>query len=187
MSKAAIVVAAILGTILVIGLWLAGNFNSLVVAKAQVDKSWATVETQYQRRLDLIDNLVATVKGAQKQEQTVFGDIAKARSQYAGSRSSNEQAVAAGQMETALARLLVITESYPELKSNTNVQALAGELTKTEDGIATARDGYNGTATNYNINISRFPKSLFASVFGYKKAELFKAESSASKVPKVQL
>lgn len=186
LSAAATAVLAVLGFVLVIGIWFSSNWNSLVVSKAQVDKSWSMVETQYQRRLDLIDNLVETVKGAQGQEQKVFGELAAARANYAGSRTSSEQAAAAGNMETALARLLVITENYPELRSNENVKALAAELGRTEDGIAAARDAYNTTATNYNVNITRFPKSIFASAFDFKKQELFKAAAGADKAPKVK-
>lgn len=186
MSKAAIIAGAFLGFLLLMGAWSVGNYNSLVTSRTQTEKSWSMVETQYQRRLDLIQNLVETVKGAQIQEQKVFGDIADARSKYAGSNGSSEQAQAAGNVESALARLLVITESYPELKSNQNVQALQAELGKTEDGIAKARDAYNATASNYNANIARFPKNLFAGAFGFTKQNLFKAEAGSDKSPRVK-
>ena len=186
MSRLAIGVGVVLGLIFLAGAWWVGNYNSLVTSRNQVEKAWSMVETQYQRRLDLIDNLVSTVKGAQIQEQKVFGDIAEARKGYAGATNSSEQAAQAGQMESALARLLVITESYPDLKSNQNVQSLQAELGKTEDGIAKARDNYNVTATNYNTNIQRFPKSLFAKSFGFEKQNLFKADSGASKAPQVK-
>lgn len=186
MSKLAIGAGIVLGFFLLVGLWLSGNYNSLVVSKAQAEKSWSMVETQYQRRLDLTENLVETVKGAQIQEQKVFGDIAAARSKYAGSNNASDQADAAGGVESALARLLVITENYPELKSNQNVQALQADLGKTEDGIAKARDAYNVTATNYNVNIARFPKSLFAKIFGFEKQNLFKSAAGAEKAPKVK-
>lgn len=186
MSKSAIVAASALGIIFLAGLWFVGNYNSLVTSKTQVEKSWSMVETQYQRRFDLIGNIVETVKGSQLQEQKVFGDIAEARSRYAGGSSSNDKAGAAVGMESALARLLVVMESYPDLKSNQNVQALQAELGKTEDGIAKARDNYNTTATNYNANILRFPKNLFAHMFGFEKQVLFKADVGASKAPQVK-
>lgn len=186
MSKAAIVTAIILGFLLVSGMWCIGNYNSLVTAKGQVEKSWSMVETQYQRRIDLILNLVEAAKGAQGQEVKVFGDIAAARTKYAGAGSTSDKAAAAGQMESALGRLLVITENYPDLKSNQNVMALQAELGKTEDGIAKARDAYNGTATNYNVQIAKFPKSVFASMFNFEKQSLFKADTGAEKAPKVK-
>jgi len=185
-STPAIVAGVFLGFIALIAMWSVGNYNSLISGRNSVEKSWSMVETQYQRRLDLIDNLVSTVKGAQIQEQKVFGDIANARSKYAGSSNSSEQAESAGQVESALARLLVITENYPELKSNQNVQALQTELGKTEDGISKARDNYNNTATNYNTNVERFPKNIFAKMFNFQKQKLFKSESGAEKAPKVK-
>lgn len=186
MSKIAITVGIILGFFFLIGAWWVGNYNSLVASRNKVEQSWSMVETQYQRRLDLIDNLVEIVKGAQKQEQIVFKDIAEARKGYSGATNSNDQAEAAGRVESSLARLLVITESYPELKSNQNVQALQAELAKTEDGIVKARDTYNTTATNYNTNIERFPKNLFAKTFGFEKQKLFKSDGGAEKAPKIK-
>jgi LemA protein len=186
MSKATIIFLSIAGFFVLAGLWLVGNYNSLVKSGTQVDKSWSMVETQYQRRLDLIENLVETVKGAQGQEQKVFKDIADARSAYAGSKSSSEQAAAAGNVESALSRLLVITEAYPELKSNENVKSLQADLGKTEDSIAKARDQYNTTASNYNLNIRRFPKNIFAKLFGFDPRSLFKSDVGSEKAPKVK-
>ncbi len=184
MSKAAIKTAIILSLVAILAFWSIGNYNSLVNAGNQTEQAWGSVETQYQRRLDLIDNLVEIVKGAQVQEKAVFGQLAEARSKYAG--TSNDKAEAAGNIETGLARLLVITENYPELRSNQNVQALQAELAKTEDGISKARDGYNKAATNYNTNIQRFPKNLFANFFGFKGKTLFKSDAGASKAPKIK-
>lgn len=186
MNKFAIFVGVLLGIGALGFLWFGGNYNSLVSSREQVNKSWAMVETQYQRRLDLIDNLVESVKGSQVQEQKVFGDIANARKGYAGANTSSQQADSAGKVESALARLLVITENYPELKSNENVKGLMYQLNATEDGIATKREAYNTTATNYNINIQRFPKNLFAKFFGFEKQALFKAEAGSEKAPKVK-
>lgn len=189
MSKAFIGVAATLGVLFMLGAWLAGNYNSLVTASAQVDKSWASVEVVYQRRADLINNLVETVKGAMGHETEVFKAIADARTRYAGVKEStpqNEKVAATQQYESAFARLMVVMENYPQLKALENVTALQSELRATEDGIAKARDGFNTTATNYNINIARFPKNLFANAFGYGKRDLFKSDSGASKAPSVK-
>lgn len=184
MSKTAIKTAVALGLIAILAFWSIGNYNSLIKADNQVEQSWGSVETQYQRRLDLIDNLVEIVKGAQIQEKSVFGQLAEARSKYAG--GSNDKVEATGQVESALSRLLVITENYPELKSNQNVQALQSELAKTEDGISHARDGYNKAATNYNNNVRSFPKNLFSGWFGFKTRTLFKSDQGANKAPKIK-
>ena len=186
MSKAAITTGIILGSLALIGLLISGNYNSLVNSKNQVDKSWASVETQYQRRLDLVDNLVQSVKGAQKQEITVFGDIAKSRVAYNSASSTSDKASAASQLETNIALIPRMQEAYPDLMSNVQVSALMDQLKGTEDTIAKARDGYNKTATNYNTNIQSFPKNIFANMFGYEKQSLFKSESGAEKGVKVQ-
>lgn len=186
LSKPAIITAIVLGVILFLGLWFAGNYNSLVSASNGVDNAWSKVETQYQRRLDLIDNIVASVKGSQLQEQKVFGDIAKARTQYNQATSAEGKAEAASSIETNVALIPRLQEAYPELKSNEQVSKLIGELAGTENGILDVRNRYNDAVTNYNTNITRFPKSIFASMFDYDKRSLFKADSAASKAPTVK-
>jgi LemA protein len=186
MSKVAIIATVFLGLIIVTGLWLSGNYNSLVTSKNQVEKSWSMVESQYQRRFDLIDNLVASVKGSQTQEKEVFIKIAQARTAYNNAGSVNEKSEAIGSLETNIALIPRLQEAYPELKSNTQVTQLMSDLKSTEDGILTARNTFNTTATNYNINITRFPKNIFARVFGFEKTNLFKADAGASKATKVE-
>lgn len=186
MSKIATMFAVLMGIIMVGGLWLSGNYNSLVSSKNQVDKSWAMVESQYQRRFDLIDNLVESVKGSQKQELAVFGKIAEARTAYNNAGSTNDKAEALGNIETNIALIPRLQEAYPELKSNTQVTQLMNDLKSTEDGILVARNTFNTTATNYNTNIARFPKNVFANIFGFEKAQLFKSESGAEKGAKVK-
>lgn len=186
LSTPAIVAGAILGFIAIIALWFMGNYNSMVSSKNQVEKSWSKVETQYQRRLDLIGNLVESVKGAQGQEKEVFGKIADARTRYNNASTINEKAEAASQVETNIAMIPRLQEAYPELKSNAQVTALMNELTKTEDGILQARDKFNETATNYNTGIQRFPKNIFANMFGFEKQKLFKSDEGASKAVQVK-
>ena len=186
MSKPAIVVGGVLVVIAFIGFWIVGNYNSLVSSKNQVEKSWSMVETQYQRRMDLVDNLVSSVKGAQGQEREVFIKIAEARTKYNSATTDNGKAEAAGNLETNIALIPRLQEAYPELKSNQQVQTLMTELSGTEGGILKARDTYNATATNYNTNIERFPKSMFANTFGFEKKTLFKSDEGASKATKVQ-
>lgn len=185
--KPAIITGAILFFVLILGFWFAGNYNSLVSSSNAVDNSWSKVETQYQRRLDLIDNVVASVKGSQVQEQKVFGDIAAARTQYGAAKTTDQKVAAASAMETSIAVIPRLQEAYPELKSNEQVSKLIAELAGTENSVATARNTYNDTVTNYNVNVTRFPKSIFAGLFHYEKRQLFKADAAASKAPKVNL
>jgi len=187
LTKQAKTTAIVLAVTLTLGLWIAGNYNSLVTGKNSVDNSWSKVETQYQRRFDLIDNLVASVKGAQGQEKTVFEAIANARTAYASASNANSKASAASTLESNVALVPRLQEAYPDLKSNTQVQSLMTQLTSTENDIAGVRNTYNDTATNYNNNVARFPKNIFAGMFNFQKQTLFKADANASTAPKVTL
>lgn len=186
MTKTAIKTLVGLGVVFIIGLWFVGNYNSLVTSQNAVEKSWSSIETQYQRRFDLIGNLVESVKGGQKQELAVFTEIANARKVYSSAKSTNDKASAMNSMETSIALLPRLQEAYPELKSNALVQSLMSDLKGTEDGIQKARDTYNTTANNYNNNIRRFPKNIFANVFGFEKATLFKSTANAEKAVQVK-
>lgn len=186
MHKSTITLTIILAIIFIGFLWFSGNYNSLVASKNQVEKSWAMVETQYQRRFDLIDNLLESVKGAQGQEREVFIKIAEARTAYNSAGSINDKASAASSLETNIALIPRLQEAYPELRSNQQVQTLMTDIKGTEDGILQARDSFNTTATNYNTNITRFPKNIFAKVFGFDKQELFKSDAGASKAVKIK-
>lgn len=185
LSKPAIVTGVILAGLLLVGLVFAGNYNSLVKAKANVDQSWASVETQYQRRLDLVGNLVASVKGAQGQELAVFSKIADARTAYNNASTTSDKAAAASAVETNVALIPRLQEAYPDLKSNAQVTQLMSQLTTTEDSILSARNAYNAEATTYNISIQRFPKNIFAGLYGYRPQTLFKADSAAATAPTV--
>lgn len=188
-STPAIVTGIVLLVIFMLGAWIVGNFNSLVAMNEDVDNSWSKVETQYQRRFDLIGNLVETVKSSQKQEVAVIKEIADGRKTYAAAQASgdeNGQAEAATKIETNVAALpKLLQEAYPELTSNQNVQNLMKELQGTENGISGVRDKYNDTVTNYNKGVMSFPKNIFANMFGYKERAQFKANSGASEAPKV--
>lgn len=184
-SKPAIVTGIALLAILFIGLTFSGNYNSLVTGRNAVDNSWAKVETQYQRRMDLIDNVVASAKGAQGNEQKVFGDIAKARSQYNSATTTDGKAQAASTIETNVALIPRLQEAYPELKSNEQISKLITELQGTENDIAATRNAYNDVVTNYNNNITRFPKNIFAGIFNFDQRKLFKSNPTAATAPKV--
>jgi LemA protein len=164
-----------------------GFYNSLVAKSQAIDNQWAQVETQYQRRFDLIPNLVSSVEGIMKQEQAVFGKIAEARTLYSGAKSVEEKAQAATQVESALGRLLVVMENYPELKSAANVTQLMDELAGTENRISVERGRYNDLVKDYNTTIMKFPAKLIAGVFGFTEKSYFEAVSGAEKPPAVEI
>lgn len=187
-----IIALGFLGILLFVGLsvggWMLGLYNSLVTSSSHVDTAFAAIQSQYQRRFDLIPNVVEATKAYLQQEQTVFGDIAKARTQYAGAPSgSDEQIKAMGQYDSALARLMVIVENYPQLKSDATVQALVDELAGTENAIAVSRDRYNETVRGYNIQIKSFPANLIAGMYGFQSRSQFQAEAGAQDAVKINL
>lgn len=184
-----IVIIAILVIMIISTLsWVKNSYNSMVDTSSQVDTSYAAIQSQYQRRFDLIPNLAEATKGYLKQEQTVFKDIADARTHYAGSSTgSSAQIGAMGQMDSALSRLMVIMENYPNLKSDQTVKDLMTELAGTENRINVARDRYNETTRTYNVLIKSFPKNLMANMFGFTSRELFKADDSAQGAVKINL
>lgn len=167
--------------------YLIGSYNGLVTGNQLVDQQWSQVEAQYQRRFDLIPNLVNSTQGFLKQEKQIFKDIADARANYAGARTTDDKVVAGGQLDSALSRLLVISENYPVLKSNETVARLMDELAGTENRISVERSRFNESVTNYNLQVMRFPGNLLANLFGFKSRPLFKSEEKAATVPKVEL
>jgi len=160
--------------------------NQMVIKREAVNAAWAQVDVALQRRADLIPNLVETVKGYAVQEQTVFGDIAAARAALVGAKTPADKIAANGQLDSALSRLLVIVENYPQLKSNENFMRLQDELAGTENRIAVERRRYNDTVQDYNTYISLFPNSLVASIGGFARNDAyFKTEEGARQAPKV--
>ena len=182
-----IVLGVIGGLIVMIGLWLMGSYNGLVALNESADGQWAQVESQYQRRFDLIPNLVGSVQGSMQQEKEVFGLIADARTKYSGARTVDEKVAAAGQVDSALSRLLVVMENYPELKSNQNVQTLMSQLEGTENRISVERMRFNEMIKDYNQRIKTFPTVMIAGMFGFKERTYFAAENGAEKAPKVDI
>jgi LemA protein len=185
--KAAVIVIIIL---VVIALVCFGQYvgvkNTLVSKNEAVKSAWSQVDVVLQRRADLIPNLVETVKAYAKQEQTVFGDIAKARSALLSAGSPQEKIAANNQLDGAIGRLLVIVENYPQLKSNENFMRLQDELAGTENRIAVERKRYNDTLQDYNTYVQQFPASIFASWAGFKKNDAyFAASEGARTAPKV--
>jgi LemA protein len=181
---------AILAILLVIGLLLGSSFvsrrNQMAIKREAVNAAWSQVDVVLQRRADLIPNLVETVKGFAAQEVTVFGDIAKARSALLSASTPADKIAANQRLDSALGRLLVVVENYPQLKSNENFLRLQDELAGTENRIAVERRRYNETLQDYNTYISLFPNSLVASLSGFARNDAyFKADEGARQVPKV--
>src|SRR5581483_7860968 len=172
--------------VLGVGLMYIGRRNEMVVKSQAVEAQWHQVDVDLQRRADLIPNLVETVKGYAAQEQTVFGDIAKARSALLGAQSPGERIAANARLEGALGRLLAIAENYPQLKSNENFLRLQDELAGTENRIAVERRRYNQAVQDYNTYIGLFPNNLVASLSGFTRDnDYFKASPGARQAPKV--
>lgn len=169
-----------------IGLYLRGTYNGFVEREQSVDAQWAQVESQYQRRFDLIPNLVESVKGIFEQEREVFGRLADARTRYAGAVTPDQRADAATGVESALARLLVIMENYPQLTSQQNVRQLMDELAGTENRIAVERGRFNERVLGYNNQVRRFPSNLVAGMFGFEQRAYFRAAAGADSAPPVR-
>ena len=180
----------ILVILIVLGFWLGGTFvghrNEMVRKKEAVSAAWSQVDVVLQRRADLIPNLVETVKGYAGQEQKVFGDIAAARAALIGAKTPQDKIAANGQLDSALGRLLVVVENYPQLKSNENFLRLQDELAGTENRIAVERRRYNETLQDYNTYIGLFPNNIVAGFSGFTRNDAyFKTEEGARQVPKV--
>ena len=186
--KKGVLVLLVLAIVVVL---LSGSYfsrrNQMAVKREAVNAAWAQVDVVLQRRADLVPNLVETVKGYAVQEQIVFGDIAKARSALLGAQTPADKIAANAQLDSALGRLLVIVENYPQLKSNENFLRLQDELAGTENRIAVERRRYNEAVQDYNTYLSLFPNTLVASVAGFKRNDAyFKTDESARQAPRVQ-
>jgi LemA protein len=181
-----IIVVILLVLALILGSSYVGRRNQMAIKREAVNAAWAQVDVVLQRRADLIPNLVETVKGFAVHEEQVFGEIARARSALIGAKTPADKIAANGALDSALSRLLVITENYPQLKSNENFLRLQDELAGTENRIAVERRRYNETVQDYNTYISLFPNSLVASIGGFTRNDAyFKTDEGARTAPKV--
>lgn len=184
-----------LGILAIIALWAVNAYNAFVAAEEEVESAWAQVENQYQRRADLVPNLVATVKGYAAHEQQTLEGVVEARAKATQitidpAHATPEQLAAfqtaQGELSQALGRLLAVAENYPDLKANENFRDLQAQLEGTENRIAVARQLFNETAKSYNKTIRRFPNNILAGMFGFEKKPYFEAEEGAAKAPKVE-
>jgi LemA protein len=161
------------------------SYNTFVGQEESIKAQWAQVENQLQRRNDLIPNLVETTKGIAQQERDVFGQIAESRAKLSGARTPQETMQAANEQSSALARLLVVVENYPQLRSNEQFSRLMDELSGTENRIAVERMRYNERVQEYNTARRQFPSNVTASIFGFNEYPLFNAPPEAERVPRV--
>ena len=187
-----VIVVAVLG---IIAAWLIGRYNTMVTMEENVDNAWGQVENQYQRRIDLIPNLVSTVKGYATHEQSTLTAVMEARAKATQvtidpSNATPEQLAAyqnaQGELSQALGRLLAVAESYPELKANENFKQLMDQLEGTENRILFARNTFNDEAQKFNAYIRRFPSNIVAAIFGFERKPYFKSEEGAEKAPKIE-
>ncbi len=194
-SKKQIWLIAVVAVVVIILLWGVSGYNGLVSMDEGVQNKWSNVETQYQRRADLIPNLVNTVKGYATHEKTTLESVIKARSEATSVKIDPENLTpekmkqyqeAQGNVSSALGKLLMVAENYPELKANENFLELQSQLEGTENRITVARKDFNDAAKEYNTTIRRFPKSILAGMFGFEKKAYFEAEKGAEKAPEVK-
>jgi len=179
------VLIIILIIVAILAIWAVSKFNLFVRQGEGITAQWSQVENQYQRRFDLIPNIVETVKGVAKQEKDVFGAIADARTRYTGATTPDEKAKAAGQVESALGRLLVIAENYPVLQSSQAYRDLIVSLEGTENRISVERMKYNDLVRTLNTEIKSFPTSILASIFRVAERTYFEVKEEVKTVPKV--
>ncbi len=190
MKKTAIIIIAIIAVIV---LWGVTSYNSMVGMEETVDSQWSNVESSYQRRADLIPNLVETVKGYAAHEKETLQGVIEARAKATSTQINDLSAenmqqyqAAQDQLSNALSRLMVVVERYPDLKANENFMQLQSQLEGTENRINVERNKYNDTARAFNSNIRKFPKNIIAGMFGFEKKAYFEAQDGAEVAPKVQ-
>ncbi len=189
--KFGLIALIIVGILVIFGLVMAGSLfgthNELVQEREAIKAAWSQVDVVLQRRADLIPNLVETVKGYAKHEETAIDSVTAARAALGGAQTPKEKIAANGQLDSALSRLLVVVENYPNLKANENFMRLQDELSGTENRIAVERRKYNETVQKYNTDIELFPKNIAASIWGFKREDAyFQADAASKQAPKVK-
>ena len=195
MKKSSIILISVVAFIAILFMWGTSGYNSLVTLREDVNSQWANVESQYQRRSDLIPDLVSTVKGYATHESSTLEGVVAARAKATQitidpknltSEKLQEYQAAQGQVSSALGKLLMITENYPNLKANQNFLELQAQLEGTENRISVERNRFNDVAKSYDVTIQRFPKSILAALFGFEKKPYFEAEKGSEKAPTVK-
>lgn len=185
-KKGWIILGVIVAVVVILIASVAGSYNSLVDKEMKVESAQADIQTQLQRRADLIPNFVETVKGYTDYEQSTYQAVTEARAAVGRAQGAEEQAEASAQLDGAISLWVnAVTEAYPDLKANEQYRALQDELAGTENRVATARKDYNDAVKDYNAAVRRFPMNIFAGLFGFEKAEFFEADDDAQDVPQV--
>jgi LemA protein len=188
-------VLVILGFVLLLGVWGCGGYNGVISQDENVKKAWSNVNNEYQRRGDLVDQLVNTVKGAANFEQTTLTKLVEARAKATSVNLTADQLTpeniakfqeAQSQLSGSLSRLLAVVENYPDLKATQNFQQLQGQLEGIENDVRNSRKNFNDAINTYNVKVRSFPMNMLAGMFGFKAKEGFKADEGTEKAPKVQ-
>ncbi len=186
MSKTAkITLGVVIAVVLLLVIFFASSYNGMVSARTEAEGAFANIDTQLQRRFDLIPNLVETVKGASAQEQNIINSVTEARARYTNAGSVSEKAEAASDFSSALSRLMVVVENYPTITSTQSYIALQDELAGTENRINIARQDYNDAVRAYNTSIRRFPNVIVAGIFGFDQMAYFEAAAGSQSAPQV--
>jgi LemA protein len=185
MKKGLVVIGIIIAAVVLMGIMLMSSYNNFVTLEENVDQSYAQIENQLQRRLDLIPNLVNTVKGYASHEKEVIASISDARARLAGAKTVEEEATANAELSGALSRLLVVVENYPNLKADQQFTQLMDELSGTENRISVARKDYNDQVAVYNKRIKQFPGAIIAGITGFDEKDYFTADPKAAEAPEV--
>ena len=185
MKKKGVIIGVIIAVIVIIAVSIIGCYNGLISLEESTNTAYSDIQVQLQRRMDLVPNLVNTVKGYAAHETEVFTAVSDARAKLAGAGTVEEASEANEELSSALSRLIAISESYPELKSNENFLSLQDELAGTENRIGVARKDYNDAVQKYNVKIRSFPTNIFANMLGFEKKQQFEADSAAQSAPSV--
>ena len=186
MKKGTKIIIAVIAIIVILVALLSSAYNGMVSARTNAETAFANIDTQLQRRFDLVPNLVETVKGASAHEENIINSVTEARAKYVGAGSVSEKAQAAGEFSSALSRLMVVVENYPEITATQSYIALQDELAGTENRINIARQDYNEAVREYNTKIRKFPNVIFAGMFGFDQMALFEATAGAETAPQVK-
>ncbi|MEK4627309.1 MAG: LemA family protein [Solibacillus sp.] len=184
-GSALVIVIIIIAVVGIAALLIIPKYNNLVTGEEKIEASWAQVDNQLQRRFDLIPNLVNTVKGYAAHEEDIFTQIAEARTEYGNANTVEELAGANNDLSSALSRLLVVVENYPNLKADSQFTRLMDELAGTENRLAVARKDYNESVQQFNNDARRFPGNIVASIFGFEKKDYFEIKEGVEEVPSV--
>lgn len=175
----------VIAVVVVLALYIVSTYNNLVVLRNRAKDQWSQVDVQLKRRFDLIPNLVETVKGYAKHEKTTLTEVIEARNKFQSATTPEEEMAASGDLNKALSRLMVLTESYPELKANENFLSLQSDLKDCEEKIAVSRQFYNDTVLKYMNKVEMFPSNLIAKMFGFKPMKYFEITEGEKEAPKV--